>query len=299
MSRDDEELHARADAWFRSVENEAMAIVFYAVEEVQELIQATTTTENALIAGRGELQARLVSRGEQLASEWQQRLQQAGFGPFESRERLEAFIHETSGYLDDEPGASDAEAVRFEVFWHWTHFNREIEERFGVELSDRATVFARYGTIVALHALLERALQDFCRIAQRRRRSKIALEDLARAGRDGFKERVYLEKVHGVEVDPRLWDALGSLVFVRNRIAHSSGRLAGERSARALAAFNATPGLSLRSDPNAPDDSEHGTINVESEFLSHCAQAARALLEALGEALSMWDRLRPVKTSIS
>ena len=295
MSGDESDVQTRADTLSERVADELAATVYYFEEELNELLQATCTTEKALVASRAELRRQLDTQYAQLVSEWQQRLEGAGFGPFGSRERVEAFIHETSGYLDDELTASEAESVRLDVFWRWVHFNGEKQDRHGIELSELATVFSRYGSVVALYALFETTLQELCRIAQRRRRSKIALEDLARGGKGGLKERIYLEKVHAIEVDPGLWEALAPLVVVRNRIAHGSGCVAGQRSTREIAILTSTPGLRLQGDVDPERTSVNGRLLVEPEFLTGSTRAIQALLHALKLKLSDWDRLRPVR----
>jgi hypothetical protein len=266
------------------------------MEETDELLAAAALTEKALSESRSQVREKLRRDEESLLSRLRAELEKTGHGSFESLTEVEAFICDTPG---TEPLHEDAgerpPSPRVDAYWEWMHFNHSRDHEHRVELSERPTLFARYGTVVALHALLELALQDFCHVAQQRRKSALALEDLAKGRRDGFKERTYLEKVHGIEVEPALWESLGPLVFVRNRIAHSNGRISGQRPAREIAMLTGTPGLSLRGDLDIRTNWANGTLHVEPEFLAACESRMYALLKALETAMSEWDRLRPVK----
>jgi hypothetical protein len=101
--------------------------------------------------------------------------------------------------------------------------------------------------------------------------------------------------MHAVEVDGGLWDAIGPLVFVRNRIAHSSGRVHGVRSARDFALLTQTPGLSVQGTVVQDRRFVSGTLRVEKEFVESFEKAIYALLKALETKLSDWDGLRAVR----
>jgi hypothetical protein len=282
--------------WFRSVEHDASAIVHRVMEEIDEVAAAMAATEKSLAGSREALHKGLRQQEDEFCRNLAAKLEQAGFGPFPSRIELVSFISETDA--DDLIGADEGAAEsspRLEAYWAWQHFEQRQHMENRVELSERPTLFTRYGAIIAIHALLESALQEFCQLAKERRKSRLAVEDLAKSGADGFKERRYLEKVHGVEVESTLWDALIPLVFVRNRIAHSSGKVHGFRSTRDFSMLTQTPGLGVQGTVLDEHRFASGYLKVEPEFVQSFVRAIYALLKALELKFAHWDGLRSVR----
>jgi hypothetical protein len=130
-----------------------------------------------------QLREKLRQDNDEFCKKMMTRLEELGFGPFESRAQLDGFMHETAATEMFRAGSEPGEmSPRMEAYWEWEHFEHSQQVEHAVELSERPTMFSRYGTIIAMHALLESALQEFCQLAKERRKSRIAVEDLAKGG---------------------------------------------------------------------------------------------------------------------